>query len=113
MHAFKTLSLTFLLLVANVQAGRITYTCLDNTGGVNKKGKIETKNGGRVPDDQMQVIIDNIPTWSGGEYSTVENASSKILIVKCVNGVANRNLATTAINEQQQLVNKNIKKTKR
>ncbi|CAD6440098.1 600589c3-efeb-4adc-b441-469ef6938a01 [Sclerotinia trifoliorum] len=113
MYAFKTLSLAFLLLVANVQAGKITYTCYNKTGGIKKDGLLEQKAGGTIPDDQVQVVEDGMKEWSNGKYAASVNKRTKILIVKCVEKVENKNLATAAINEQEQLVNKHIKKTKR
>ncbi|QSZ35509.1 hypothetical protein DSL72_008379 [Monilinia vaccinii-corymbosi] len=88
MHAFKTSSFTFLLLAANVQAGRITYTCYNKPGGLKKEGVLEQKGGGSIPDDQEKFI------------SNVEK-------------VANKKVTTMANNEQIKLVNSHIKKTKR
>ncbi|KAJ8068721.1 hypothetical protein OCU04_002420 [Sclerotinia nivalis] len=113
MYAFKTLSLAFLLLVANVQAGKITYTCYNESGGVKKDGLLEQKAGGTIPDDQVQVVEDGMKKWSDGKYTASVNKRTKILVVKCVDKVANKVLATAANNEQQQLVNSHIKKTKR
>ncbi|EDN91332.1 predicted protein [Sclerotinia sclerotiorum 1980 UF-70] len=113
MYAFKTLSLAFLLLVANVQAGKITYTCYNKTGGIKKDGLLEQKAGGTIPDDQVQVVEDGMKTWSHGKYTASVNKRTKILVVKCVEKVENKDLATAANNEQQQLVNSHIKKTKR
>ncbi|KAI9647026.1 hypothetical protein NHQ30_005028 [Ciborinia camelliae] len=113
MYAFKNLSFAFLLLAASVQAGKITYTCKDNTGGVDKTGRIETKAGGRIPDDQDQVVVDGMSEWSDGQFTASIHERTKTVIVKCVEGRANKNLATTANNEQEQLVNSHITKSKR
>ncbi|ESZ93675.1 hypothetical protein SBOR_5941 [Sclerotinia borealis F-4128] len=113
MYALKTVSLAFLLLVANVQAGRITYTCYNKTGGIKKDGILEQKAGGTIPDDQVDVVVTGMHTWSGGKYTAAVNTKSNVLIVKCVNKAANKNLATAANNEQQQLVNSHITRAKR
>lgn len=113
MYAFKTLSFAFLLLAANVQAGRITYTCYNKTGGVKKDGLLEQKAGGNIPDDQEKVIVEGMHSWSDGKYTASINKRTKIVVVKCVEKAANKDAATKGINEQEQLVNSHIKKTKR
>lgn len=113
MYAFKTISFAFLLLVANVQAGRISYTCYNKSGGVEKKGALEQKAGGSIPDDQEKVVVNGMHQWSNGKYTASISRVTKIVVVKCVDKVANKDFAAKANNEQEQLVNSHIKKTKR
>ncbi|RAL67413.1 hypothetical protein DID88_008168 [Monilinia fructigena] len=120
-HSFSNLlhfltilkSKTLFLSRSNVQAGRITYTCYNKTGGVKKDGLLEQKAGGNIPDDQEKVIVEGMHSWSNGKYTASVNKLTKIVVVKCHEKAATKDAATKAINEQEQLVNSHIKKTKR
>ncbi|KAB8300408.1 hypothetical protein EYC80_000586 [Monilinia laxa] len=84
-----------------------------DTGGVKKDGLLEQKAGGSIPDDQEKVIVEGMHSWSSGKYTASVNRLTKIVVVKCHEKVATKDAATKAINEQEQLVNSHIKKTKR
>lgn len=73
-----------LLLATESIAVRVTYSFKYTEGGIDNHGGFTTKNGGTIPDDKEQSVIDNMGTWSDHKY-TATKSTSGVNLVKITN----------------------------
>lgn len=104
----RLLSIGLLCLVAGALADKkLTYSCRNKNGGINKSGKDETKAGGTISDDFADKILDKIEDWSDGKYQAKQNRIGRDLVtIVCKDAKDNQVDALAAVADQQSIVNK-------
>jgi cell fate regulator YaaT (PSP1 superfamily) len=111
----KVFLLAVLLLATEALAININYTAKYN--GKDLKGnaatQTEKKAGGSLTDEQGQEVIEKMGEWSNNKFKATKSRVANIITVVNTSNAKDKNDATSEVNEAQQLVNKNIKKTKR
>ncbi|OJJ66432.1 hypothetical protein ASPBRDRAFT_49070 [Aspergillus brasiliensis CBS 101740] len=112
MQNLKLILLAAFFLLSEAFAVRISYWAYDKTGGLQKKGKYEQKNGGEIPDDKEDYLIQNIGTWSNHAY-TAEKTVRNIIVVKAVDKTQTKSGATHLIQVAESLVRQHIPKEKK
>ena len=102
----KLLSLSLLLFAASALADKkLTYSCYNKHGGVDKKGNNESKAGGSISDALGDNILEHIKTWSHHKYEAKQNRRNKDLItIVCKDKADSKDQALEAIAEQQKIV---------
>lgn len=115
MFNIRVFLLAILLLATEAWAVNMQYTAKYN--GKDLKGKeatmTEKKAGGSLTDAEGEEVIKNMGTWSNNKFKATKSRVANIITVVNTSNAANKNEATSEVNEAQQLVNKNVKKTKR
>jgi hypothetical protein len=101
----KLLSLSLLFAASVLADKKITYSCYNKHGGVNKTGNNESKAGGSISDDLAEKLLEHMPAWSEHKYEAKQNRHNKTLVtVVCKEKAENKDKALEAIAEQQKIV---------
>jgi hypothetical protein len=102
------LSPALLLIATGVLADKkITYSCYNKHGGVDKNGNNESKAGGSISDVLADNILEHVRAWSEHKYEAKQNRHCKDLItVVCTEKAESKDEALEAIAEQQEVVQK-------
>ncbi|RAK99097.1 uncharacterized protein BO80DRAFT_503627 [Aspergillus ibericus CBS 121593] len=103
----KVFAVAVLLLSSQAFAGRIVYKTKYSSGGVDRKGGDETKNAGRITDEQRDTILKDIGTWSENKISASVHELTDILTVRSAE-VETKLEATTANQNAEHLVKQHI-----
>ncbi|MCJ1278048.1 hypothetical protein MMC21_005862 [Puttea exsequens] len=104
MFNLKVFFLAFLLLATNVLAARIRYNASFPHNGITDS---TGKNGGRIDDSKVQVIVDNIGSWSDNKYSATFRADLNLITVTNVNAAASSNDAHDEVKDMEHVVKNN------
>ena len=100
------LLLGVLALVTNVLSVRINYAAKITGGGV---GDRVTKNGGTIPDEHADLVLNGVHGWSNGEFRAARSRHAPNLItIQQTQEFPNSNAANTAVQNIQHRVSQHV-----
>ena len=105
MFNLKVLFLAFLLLAADALAARVIYS--GNFAGSSVSTR--TQKATVVDDAKAEAILENIATWSNGEFTASKGRTTGIVTVVNVEAAASKGKASELVQNMQAVVSENYR----